>query len=283
MRAAGLGQCRDLGKTWAAGNRRAGEAVSLQLSTFSNTSSLIFSPPICLAFPREAYHDLGLRFDERLSTCEDWDFLLQAAALCGVADSPEITGVYRWWTHDESSRSIHSEKEWARNYQSIRSKLENTSIILPKGESSRIIELVEASYRLGSVESERDDVANRLRAVESERDDVANRLRAAEIERDEAVKIKSRLRRPMRRHVKRRIIMLRVQRALSFWSHRRRGRLRAKIGEYKGLLRPALTFQGPQASPEGFYERQRQCRSWVRRAASSITHTQRAVRRLNGY
>ena len=127
--------------------------------------------------------------------------------------------------------------EWARNYQSIRSKLENTSIILPKGESSRIIELVEASYRLGSVETERDDAANRLRAVQSERDDLANRLRAAEIERDEAAKIKSRLRRPMRRHVKRRIIMLRVQRALSFWSHRRRGRLRAKIGEYKGLLR----------------------------------------------
>jgi glycosyltransferase involved in cell wall biosynthesis len=208
-----------------------------------------FSPPICLAFPREAYHDLGLRFDERLSTCEDWDFLLQAAALCGVADSPEITGIYRW--HHENSKSVHSEKEWQKDHKLIQSKLEDTWIILPRGESSRIVELGEASRRLREVEgerddcarwalaaeSERDDVANRLRAAASERDDVANRLRAAESQRDEAVTIKSRLRRPMRRHVRRRIIMLRVRRALSFWSRRRRGRLRAKIGEYKGLLR----------------------------------------------
>jgi glycosyltransferase involved in cell wall biosynthesis len=193
------------------------------------------SPPICLAFPREAYHDLGLRFDERLSTCEDWDFLLQAAALCGVADSPEITGIYRW--HGENSKSVHPEKQWEKDSKLIRSKLEDTWIILPKRESSRIVELVEASGRLREVEGEREDFAKWARAAESERDDVANRLRAAESQRDEAVTIKSRLRRPMRRHVRRRIIMLRVQRALSFWSQRRRGKLRAKIGEYKGLLR----------------------------------------------
>jgi glycosyltransferase involved in cell wall biosynthesis len=197
------------------------------------------SPPISLAFPREAYHNLGLRFDERLSTVEDWDFLLQAAALCGVADSPEITGVYRWWTHDESSRSVHPERQWVKDFKLIRSKLENTWIILPKGESTAIIELVEAGGRLRVVEGERDDAENRVRAAESERDDAANRLRAVESQRDDAVKrlqVTSRLRRAMRRHVKRRIIMLRVRRALSFWSRRRRGKLRAKIGEYKGYL-----------------------------------------------
>jgi hypothetical protein len=197
------------------------------------------SPPISLAFPREAYHNLGLRFDERLSTVEDWDFLLQAAALCGVADSPEITGVYRWWTHDESSRSVHPERQWVKDFKLIRSKLENTWIILPKGESTAIIELVEAGGRLRVVEGERDDAENRVRAAESERDDAANRLRAVESQRDDAVKrlqVTSRLRRAMRRHVRRRIIMLRVRRALSFWSRRRRGKLRAKIGEYKGYL-----------------------------------------------
>ena len=143
-----------------------------------------FSPPICLAFPREAFHRFGLRFDERLSTSEDWDFLLQAAALCGIADSPEITGVYR--QHDENSRAILPEEQWAEDFKLIRSKLENTWIILPKGESSRIIGHLEASHRLEAANSERDDAAKRLRAVESERDDVANQLRVAEGERNDA-------------------------------------------------------------------------------------------------
>jgi glycosyltransferase involved in cell wall biosynthesis len=219
------------------GLRATGELARPFSSNFDFLEHILInlSPPICLAFPREAYHDLGLRFDERLSTCEDWDFLLQAAALCGVADSPEITGIYRW--HDENSKSVHPEKQWDKDLKLIRSKLEDTWIILPKGESSRVIELMEASYRLEASDSERVDAASRLRGVETERDDAANRLRAAESQRDEAVKLKSRLRRAMRRHVKRRIIMLRVRRALSFWSRRGRGRLRAKIAEYKGLLR----------------------------------------------
>ena len=68
--------------------RATGELVKRYPSTFAFLEHMCvnFSPPICLAFPREAYHRLGLRFDERLSTSEDWDFLLQAAALCGVAE-----------------------------------------------------------------------------------------------------------------------------------------------------------------------------------------------------
>ena len=196
------------------------------------------SPPICLAFPREAFHVLGLRFDERLSTSEDWDFLLQAAALCGVADLPEITCIYR--QHDENSRAILPEKQWDKDYKLIRSKLENTSIILPKGESSRVIALVEASHQLGQVESERDEAAYRLRAAASERDGAVDRLRVAEAQRDDALNrahIATRLAKAMRRHVKRKLIAMRLRRALSFWLPRRQARLGAKIQEYDGYLR----------------------------------------------
>ena len=239
-------------------------------STYSFLDHLFdnFSPPICLAFPREAFHHLGLRFDERLSTCEDWDFLVQAAALCGVANSPEITGIYRWWTQNESSRTIHPDQQWVKNSNLVRSKLESTWIILPKGESSRLSGLVEASYQLKVTEDERDDAEKRLRmaesqrndeeklrqTVEADRDDAENRLRMAERQRDDAEKrrqtveadrddaakrahIVLRFAKATRRHVKRRIIMLRMRRALSFWSKRRRKRYGAKIEECKEYLR----------------------------------------------
>ena len=211
-------------------------------STYSFLDHLFdnFSPPICLAFPREAFHHLGLRFDERLSTCEDWDFLVQAAALCGVADLPEITGIYRWWTQNESSRTIHPDQQWVKNSNMIRSKLENTWIILPKGESSRLSGLVEASYQLRVVERERDETEKRLRAAEGQRDDAEKRRRGVEADRDDAAKrahIVLRFAKATRRHVKRRIIMLRWRRALSFWSKYRRKRYGAKIEECKEYLR----------------------------------------------
>ena len=99
------------------------------------------SPPITLAFPHGAFHDLGLRFDEDLDTTEDWDFLLRVSAVCGVASSPAITGVYRWWTKDESSRTLHGEDEWRAHHEAILRKQDQTYFILPKGGTAKIRQL----------------------------------------------------------------------------------------------------------------------------------------------
>jgi hypothetical protein len=101
-----------------------------------------FSPNNTLAFPRGAFHDLGLRFDETLDTTEDWDFLLQAAAYCGVASSPEITGVYRWWINHESSATLHRQDEWRSNRLAILRKQDQNYLILPKGEAAKIRQLI---------------------------------------------------------------------------------------------------------------------------------------------
>ena len=49
------------------------------------------TPPMTIAFPRSVFHDLGERFDEELDTTEDWDFLLRAVTLVGVASTEEAT------------------------------------------------------------------------------------------------------------------------------------------------------------------------------------------------
>jgi glycosyltransferase involved in cell wall biosynthesis/SAM-dependent methyltransferase len=100
------------------------------------------SPPVTLAFPRGAFHDLGLRFDETLDTTEDWDFLLRVSAYCGVASSPEVAGIYRWWIKDESSRSLHSPEEWRAHHEAILRKQDASYFIVPKGGLAAIRRLV---------------------------------------------------------------------------------------------------------------------------------------------
>jgi hypothetical protein len=102
------------------------------------------TPGLTIAFPREAFHTFGLRFDEALSTTEDWDFLMRSASLCGVASSSQITCIYRWWPQDESSRTVHSQDEWDINYQAVLKKMDQNVWILPKGSTKRIRELLES-------------------------------------------------------------------------------------------------------------------------------------------
>ncbi|GGC88671.1 hypothetical protein GCM10010994_53220 [Chelatococcus reniformis] len=101
------------------------------------------SPPIGLAFPRGPFHSFGIRFDESLTTTEDWDFLMRTAAVVGVASAGEVTGIYRWWTKDESSRTDHPQSEWDSNYQRILTKLDQAHIVLPRGAVPRIRYLVD--------------------------------------------------------------------------------------------------------------------------------------------
>jgi glycosyltransferase involved in cell wall biosynthesis len=101
------------------------------------------SPPCCLAFPRSAFTDLGIRFDESLSTTEDWDYLMRVAFVCGVASSPQVTSIYRWWVGAESSRTEHSQAEWLRNRQTILDKLDQEIVLLEPGTTRRLRELME--------------------------------------------------------------------------------------------------------------------------------------------
>ncbi len=92
-----------------------------------------YSPTLSLAFPRIAFHELGIKFDETLSTTEDWDFEMRTLFFCGVKTSPEITGIYRKWRTGESSRTLHSQDDWMCNYEQIILKLDAQYHIFPPG------------------------------------------------------------------------------------------------------------------------------------------------------
>lgn len=96
------------------------------------------SPPVGLAFPRGAFHDLGIRFDDALTTVEDWDYLMRVAAVTGVVSNPEITSVYRWWPRAASSRTLHSQEEWLHNRRRVLKKLDDSIFLLPKGMASTL-------------------------------------------------------------------------------------------------------------------------------------------------
>ncbi|MBL8916044.1 MAG: glycosyltransferase [Archangium sp.] len=102
-----------------------------------------FTPNTALAFPRSAFHDFGLRFDESLTTTEDWDFLMRVAFICDVASSDQITCIYRWWRTSASSRTEHAEEEWQRNLERILEKFDQEYLILPPGSATRLRHLMQ--------------------------------------------------------------------------------------------------------------------------------------------
>lgn len=92
-----------------------------------------YSPFMSWAFPRELFFLYGLRFDEALVVCEDWDVILRGSLLCGVDDVAELTAIYRRWTNADSSYSAHSLQEWAESEERVIERIDRSIIMLPPG------------------------------------------------------------------------------------------------------------------------------------------------------
>jgi hypothetical protein len=113
-----------------------------------------YTPVIGVAFPRGAFHDLNIRFDEELTTAEDWDYIMRVATITDTASSPKITSVYHWWVSDQSSRSDHPRHEWVLNRQRILQKLDRELVLFPQG----------TTYAIRSLLDERDNLRAQLRS-----------------------------------------------------------------------------------------------------------------------
>lgn len=87
------------------------------------------TPISCVAIPAFCYHGLGIRFDEELTTNEDWDYIMRCALTVGVHDTETITFLYRLWNNSESSRSLHAQSEWEKNRAYIAQKLDDFPIV----------------------------------------------------------------------------------------------------------------------------------------------------------
>jgi hypothetical protein len=105
------------------------------------------TPFMAYAFPRALHRDLGLRFDERLDICEDWDYELRAALLAGVVSVPQVTAVYRRWTSGHSSASLHSADEWRRTERAILAKIDSEPHVWPAGTIAAIREATSRARR----------------------------------------------------------------------------------------------------------------------------------------
>lgn len=116
------------------------------------------TPPVALAFPRGVFHELNIKFDEDLTTTEDWDYILRAAALVGVTSSEKITAIYRWWVSGTCSRTDHDNQEWFRNRLRILDKIDHNILLLPEGSSQRIRTLLQENQALNSMVQSQDNV-----------------------------------------------------------------------------------------------------------------------------
>ncbi len=92
-----------------------------------------YSPFMSWAFPRELFHQFGVRFDEELVVCEDWDVILRGSLLCGVDNVPELTAIYRRRTHGDTSYSVHSSAEWQGAEERVIERIDRAVMLLPPG------------------------------------------------------------------------------------------------------------------------------------------------------
>lgn len=102
------------------------------------------SPFMSIAFPRELFSLWGLRFDETLPVCEDWDMLLRGAFLLGVHSIGELTSVYRRWTGVASSYSEHEKLEWQTAHDEVRRRFEQQPRVLPEGFERALADALDA-------------------------------------------------------------------------------------------------------------------------------------------
>ncbi len=87
------------------------------------------TPISCMAIPTVCHQSFGLRYDDALTTTEDWDYFMQCALLLGVFDTKEITFLYRIWVNATSSVSQHTKEEWDRNRERVLEKLNGIPVL----------------------------------------------------------------------------------------------------------------------------------------------------------
>ena len=92
-----------------------------------------YSPFMSWAFPRALFFTYGMRFDETLTVCEDWDVILRGSLLCGVDDVPALTAIYRRWEGGESSYTAHSSESWKQSEQTVIDRINDHVIMMPIG------------------------------------------------------------------------------------------------------------------------------------------------------
>lgn len=131
----------------------AGPVEYVYPATFDPLAHFSYSEtPICsLALPRAALNSLGLRFDEELTVCEDWDLLVRASQLLGVHCVDEVTSLYRR-SDRVNSETEANRQDWFRNRARVIDKLARGPLVFDGSEAHR---LADARFEYGGGPSKR--------------------------------------------------------------------------------------------------------------------------------
>ncbi len=137
----------------AAAQTPAGPVEYVYPATFDQLAHFAYSEtPICsLALPRQALNSLGLRFDEELTVCEDWDLLVRASLLLGVHCVDEVTSLYRR-SDSGNSETEANRQDWYRNRAKVIDKLARRPFVLDGSAARR---LADAHFEYGGGPSKR--------------------------------------------------------------------------------------------------------------------------------
>ncbi len=138
------------------------------------------TPPSGFALPRSFVVDMGQGWDESLPVLEDWDLLLRAASMCGVADAPVVGALYRRWRVGESSSTVHADHEWHAAHASVVSKLDSAPFLLGRGQLAMVRDAVhdraEAGKRLAEAEERLGQIARHNEALDTALQDARAQL-----------------------------------------------------------------------------------------------------------
>lgn len=131
----------------------AGPVDHIYPATFDQLAHFAYSEtPICsVALPRQALKSLGLRFDEHLTVCEDWDLLVRATLVLGVHCVDEVTSLYRR-SDSGNSETEANRQEWHRSRAKVIDKLARRPFVLDGPEARR---LADAYFEYGGGPSKR--------------------------------------------------------------------------------------------------------------------------------
>ena len=162
------------------GYRQTGPTQTLYPLAFDLLDHMVEnSTPNCsVAIPRSCFTDLGVSFDDDLPVLEDWDVLLRASLLCGLASTPEVTSLYRRWRRGYASHIEHPEVQWEHATMAVRGRVDAKPFLVPPGTLSRVVKL---QLELRSLRDSLDEVVStsgaQLSDLQFERDELSTRLR----------------------------------------------------------------------------------------------------------
>ncbi len=113
------------------------------------------TPPCALAYPTSLFQYLGIQFGEDLPVLEDWDVLVRATQLCGVANTTKVCALYRHWESGDQSTSIHPPEQWMDTRKKILSTIDSLPILLPPKYANNIRKINDLEQVVRSLHSER--------------------------------------------------------------------------------------------------------------------------------